>query len=53
MPTTTPTFSKRSAATPTTPQAEVFWAVRLTAEHDNLLAAWSMGDRHRQRGHRV
>ena len=39
-PATTRTSSDRSANTPTTPD-EVFWAVRLSAEQDNLLAAWS------------
>ena len=39
-PATTRTSSDRSATTTTT-GTEVFWAVRLSAEQDNLLAAWS------------
>ena len=35
------------------PSPEVFWAIRLSADQDNLLARLVVGDRHRQRRHRV
>ena len=40
-PATTRTSSDGSATMPTTANQEMFWAVRLSAEQDNLLAAWS------------